>query len=64
MPTEDIEKDYEIIREETFPLKAFDDKIIKIIKLNTRVVYKYYLNGQKVELTFYESYKGEIDINI
>lgn len=49
MPTEDITKDYEIIGEVTFPLKEFEGKEIKIIKLNTNIMYKYYLKNLKYE---------------
>lgn len=45
MPTEDINKDYEIIGEVTFPLKEFEGKDIKIIKLNTQIIYGYYLKN-------------------
>ncbi|MGL4652446.1 LlaJI family restriction endonuclease [Cetobacterium sp.] len=49
MPTEDITKDYKIIGEVTFPLKEFDGKEIKIIKLNTYIMYNYYLKNLKYE---------------
>ncbi|MGL4902970.1 MAG: LlaJI family restriction endonuclease [Cetobacterium sp.] len=49
MPTEDITKDYEIIGEVTFPLKEFEGKEIKIIKLNTNIMYRYYLKNLKYE---------------
>lgn len=49
MPTEDITKDYEIIGEVTFPLKEFEGKEIKIIKLNTYIMYSYYLKNLKYE---------------
>ena len=49
MPTEDTIKDYEIIGEITFPLKEFEGKEIKIIKLNTNIIYSYYLKNLKYE---------------
>ncbi|MGL4862369.1 MAG: LlaJI family restriction endonuclease [Cetobacterium sp.] len=49
MPTEDITKDYQIIGEVTFPLKEFEGKEIKIIKLNTYIMYSYYLKNLKYE---------------
>lgn len=49
MPTEDITKDYEIIGEVIFPLKEFEGKEIKIIKLNTYIMYSYYLKNLKYE---------------
>lgn len=49
MPTEDIDKDYEIIGKVTFPLKEFEGKEIKIIKLNTRIMYSYYLKNLRYE---------------
>lgn len=49
MPTEDITKDYEIIGEVTFLLKEFEGKEIKIIKLNTNIMYRYYLKNLKYE---------------
>ncbi|MGL5049307.1 MAG: LlaJI family restriction endonuclease [Fusobacteriaceae bacterium] len=45
MPTEDIDEDYEIIGEVTFPLRVFEDKVINIIKINTNFIYKKYLEN-------------------
>ncbi|MGL5202148.1 LlaJI family restriction endonuclease [Cetobacterium sp.] len=54
MPTEDTDEKFEIIGEVTFPLKVFDDKVIKIIKLNTKIIYNFYLKDEKIKGRFIE----------
>ncbi|SKA04741.1 LlaJI restriction endonuclease [Cetobacterium ceti] len=48
IPSENIKQHYEIIGEIDFPLNIFKTKTIKVIKLNTVILYDYYINNQTI----------------
>lgn len=60
MPTSEKILDYQIIGEIEFPLAIFSDKKIKVLKINTEVMYKYYLNRSNLILEFH---KKDLNLN-